>query len=166
VTTHDKIHALQGTRQHAIWMGESRNIAIISGAALEDNPAEIEWQSLKRGFPFQGSKRGNQSSSYAIESSDSEGGHFLVEQSSSPQSISSFQTPLLIQVFPSPMPPIFGSVSTLPMSSTFLTSTLMSPDRPSDVLIPPTESGQNALSLFLQSSKNPVAPIQNTRTLS
>ena len=94
------------------------------------------------------------------------GGHFLVEQSSSPQSISSFQTPLLIQVFPSPMPPIFGSVSTLPMSSTFLTSTLMSPDRPSDVLIPPTEPGQNALSLFLQSSKNPVAPIQNTRTLS
>jgi len=71
VTTHDKIHALQGTRQHAIWMGESRNITVISGAALEDNPAEIEWQSLKREFPFQGSKRGNQSSSYAIESSDS-----------------------------------------------------------------------------------------------
>ena len=57
------------------------------------------------------------------------GGHFLVEQFSSPQSIFGFQTPLLIQVFPSPMPPIFGSVSTLPMSSTFTTFTLMSYDR-------------------------------------
>ena len=37
-------------------MGESRNIAIVSGVASEDNAAEIEWQSLKRGFLFQGSK--------------------------------------------------------------------------------------------------------------
>jgi len=57
------------------------------------------------------------------------GGHALVEQSSSPLSLFGFQTPLLIQVFQPPIPPIFGSVSTLPMSSTFPTLTLMSPDR-------------------------------------
>ena len=56
------------------------------------------------------------------------GGRALVEQSS-PLSLFGFQTPLLIQAFQPPMLPIFGSVSTLPMSSTFPILTLMSPDR-------------------------------------
>ena len=64
----------QATRHPAIWMGERGSIAIVPGGALEGNVAKIE-QFLNRGLPldshFEGSKRGNESTSYTIELFDS-----------------------------------------------------------------------------------------------
>ena len=171
VTTRNKIHGFQATRQPAIWMGESGSIAIVPGVALEGNAAGIEWQFQKRGLPLDSrfKEAGEEiisPSYYAVELSDNKGGHILVEQSSSPLSSFGFQTLLLIQVFQPPVLPIFVSVSTLPMSLTLPTFTLMSPVRPSGVPIPLTEPSQKVLLSFLQSSKKSVATIQSARTIS
>ncbi|KAF5364296.1 hypothetical protein D9756_001134 [Leucocoprinus leucothites] len=87
VSTRNKIHGFQSTRQPAIWMGESGSIALVPGVALEGNAAGIEWDFEKRGLPLDSSFKvpGEEiisPSYYAVELSDNKDGHILVEQTS------------------------------------------------------------------------------------
>jgi putative alpha-1,2-mannosidase len=87
--TVDSIHGFQGTRQPAIWMGESGSVAVIPGVS---RGASSESPKLKTTFEERGMKMNKDTevitpSYYSVVLEDGVGGQILVEQSASKRSL-------------------------------------------------------------------------------
>ncbi|KAG6834852.1 hypothetical protein H0H93_006894, partial [Arthromyces matolae] len=78
--TADTIHGFQGTRQPAIWMGESGPVTIIPGVSRESN-AGVKANFEERGLRMKGETERISPALYEISLDDGEGGEIHVEQS-------------------------------------------------------------------------------------
>jgi putative alpha-1,2-mannosidase len=83
--TADTIHGFQGTRQPAIWMGESAPITVIPGVTRNatSNDPKLKTKFEERGMKMRKDTEIITPSYYSVVLEDGAGGHILVEQSAS-----------------------------------------------------------------------------------